>query len=356
MNPLIKYINVDIKHLKINPWKLKIMGSERDQEKLDWLEGSIKEWDFGPGLVGRVVDNNGKLVQIDKDTDLKVHLGIDWYIELANGGHRLDQLIAMKWADKVHVALQNLSNVEMLRKMASDNHYTTFSPKERVGIIKEAHKILTEHPEICRRSLSKPDTPNLKRVNCQHGSAQCISSFLGASNWPRPRIFELLSHAGIKEEDNGDIVNSWEEKHAPISTPISTGPISLLPLPTEQLDQPKNLANVNLDAVEEVARESAKNPTTVNLDDQVNKTNADIEKELNGSKGLRGAKEPLTGKKRAESLIKSLKGTETTYADKWKTFSKTFTDLSAEDLKAIRQELTRLGLRFTEMGREIPIS
>jgi hypothetical protein len=346
VNKLIRTLKVGTKYLRVNPWKTKIMGTERDPEKLQWLGSSFERWDFNSGLVGRVVDSKGHLVRIDKDTVLKA----EWRIQLANGGHRLDELIAMKWEDSVLVCLHNLSNVEMLQAMATDNRYTTFSPKERRGIVIEASKILTARPDLCETPVEKG------KRDCKHGAPQCVSMFLGEKNWPVKRVFELLSQAESPNEGTEEPVSTTEENHAQNETTIS--PI-LDEVPTEVGGILESISTSQPEKEPELM-------TTTTLAEQVRQANKEDEEELkrreatskqNGAElAPNGQKKPkaLNGTSgRAAAFVKSLVGTATTYENKWTEFTKTFTDLTPQDLAMVKLELTKLANSFTAKAKEI---
>lgn len=170
---------VKLSDLKPNPFKKDILGGRITSSRVEELKESIKGSDLWEHWVVRKTSNG---------------------YELGNGGHHTLEAALEIYGPKheVSVQVENWSDAQMLFALAAENAGKGASFDERVDVVLAARKFLQEHPESCKHvnPAAQGKRDSLGRVNDgrthEHGSASCVSAFLGSKTWPVKTVEELL--------------------------------------------------------------------------------------------------------------------------------------------------------------------
>lgn len=169
-------MKIQLGSIEPNPFKKHIEGGRIDVSRVEKVLESADRNEFWHGW--HVREHNGRY-------------------QLLWGHHRLAAAIKLFGKNfEVSAITHDLTDEQMFSSLANEN-VKDDNPQEKTDVIEFAQKYLQEHPESCKVLGHVAQNPEKGGRPHEHGSPQCIASFLGEKNWPLTTIKRYIKIATL---------------------------------------------------------------------------------------------------------------------------------------------------------------
>jgi len=180
----MKRILLKLKDLKSNPFKKHIQGGRLDPATVERIAESASKTSFWEQWVVRKHDGE---------------------YQLAFGHHRRAAAIKLFGQDReVSCQLEDYTDAQMFVALADENAGEGATAAEQIDVVRFAREYLRKNPTACKYVPSNGRTAHPEKArhtsSHEHGSVDCVLSFLGENNWSRSKVADFLLMASNLDE------------------------------------------------------------------------------------------------------------------------------------------------------------